>query len=164
LLVERFDHGVAEALEQGKTMLMLRLPGDAPGVELGWWGISKQAGTAIARHPAFGDFPHDGCLNELLLRLVDRTVSSSDEALHQVEPLMVGRGSAGYLLHVFQARAGRGKLLASGLNLLADYPEAEYLLDQFIRYARSSQFEPKGILDPNNPGKPFMENEPRLWK
>ena len=43
-----------------KTVLMLRLPGEAPGVQLGWWAISKQAGTAIARHPAFSDFPHDG--------------------------------------------------------------------------------------------------------
>jgi hypothetical protein len=43
------------------------------------------------------------------------------------------------------ARVGEGKLLATGLNLVSDNPEAVYLLDQFIRYARSEQFAPKGI-------------------
>jgi beta-galactosidase len=151
LLAEQLDSAATNALAQGKNVLLLRLPGPAPGVQLGWWAISKQAGTAIARHPAFGDFPHDTYLNELWFRLVDRTVSASDEALHQVEPLMVGRGSAGCLLHVFQARAGHGKLLASGLKLLSAQPEAQYLLDQFIRYARSSQFQPQGTLDLSAP-------------
>jgi hypothetical protein len=70
---------------------------------------------------------------------------------------MVGRGSAGYLMHVFEARVGRGKLLASGLNLLSENPEAEYLLAQFIRYARSAQFQPQGTLDVNNPGKVWSQ-------
>jgi hypothetical protein len=48
---------------------------------------------------------------------------------------------------VFQARAGKGKLLATGLNLVSDHPEAIYLLDQFICYARSPQFRPKGTFD-----------------
>jgi beta-galactosidase len=148
LLAEHFDRTVTNALAQGKTVLMLQLPGEAPGVQLGWWAISKQAGTAIARHPAFGDFPHDGCLNELWFRLVHRTVNPVEPAWHQVEPLMVGRGSAGYLVHVLQAKAGRGKLFASGLSLLSDRPEAEYLLDQFIRYAGSPQFQPQGTFQP----------------
>jgi hypothetical protein len=62
------------------------------------------------------------------------------------------------LLDVFQAKAGRGKLLASGLNLLSEDPEAVYLLDRFIRYARSPQFQPRGTLDPNNPGMTFKKN------
>lgn len=152
-LVERFDGVATAALQAGKAVLLLHLPGEAPGVQLGWWAISKQAGTAIARQPAFGDFPNDGYLDELWFRLIDRTVSPADGALHHVEPLMVGRGNAGYLLHVFQARAGQGKLLASGLNLLSENPEAEYLLGQLIRYARSDQFQPQGTLDLNNPGK-----------
>jgi hypothetical protein len=92
-------------------------------------------------------------MDELWFRLPGRTVSLPDEALRHVEPLMVGRGSAGYLLHVFQAKAGRGKLLASGLKLLGTEPEAEFLLDQFIRYARSPQFQPQGLLDLNAAGK-----------
>ncbi|HVM50298.1 MAG TPA: hypothetical protein VMU04_19880 [Candidatus Acidoferrum sp.] len=147
LLSEYLDAAATNALAQGRGVLLLSLSGPQPGNALGWWAIGKQAGTAIARHVAFGDFPHDGYLNELLFRITDHTASSSDAALHGVEPLMVGRGSAGYLLHVFQARAGRGKLLASGLKLLGPEPEAECLLDQFIAYARSPAFQPRGVLN-----------------
>ena len=153
LLADRFNLTVVHALEQGRNILLLQLPGGAPGVELGWWGRGEQAGTAIARHPAFGDFPHDGYLNELLFRELGSTISPADEAVHQVEPLIITRGSSGYLLYGFQAKAGPGKLLASGLKLLSEYPEAAYLLDQFIDYARSAEFQPQGIIDPNNPGK-----------
>jgi beta-galactosidase len=147
-LTERFDTNAVAALRQGKNVLLLQLPGVAPGVQLGWWAIGKQAGTAIARHPAFGDFPHEGFLDELLFRLSGRTVGMvENQSLRQVEPLMVTRGSAGYLLDVFEAGAGAGKLLASGLNLFSEYPEAAYLLDQFIRYARSPEFQPRGKLD-----------------
>ena len=147
LLCKRFDTNALTALRGGKTVLLLGLPGPTPGVQLGWWAIGKQAGTAIARHPAFGDFPHDVYMDELWFRLIGRTAEANNEALHQVEPLMVGRGSAGYLLHVFAARVGEGKLLASGLNLMSENPEAAHLLDQFIRYARSPEFHPQGTLD-----------------
>lgn len=157
LLAERLDRTMIHALDQGKTVVLLRLPGVAPGVELGWWSIREQAGTAIARHPVFGGFPHHGCVDELLFRLLGRTVSLNDEAVHQVEPLMAGRGSAGYLLHVFQARAGKGRLLASGLELLSPNPEAIWLLDQFVRYVRSPAFQPQGTFDPDHLDRTWTE-------
>ena len=97
--------------------------------------------------PAFGDFPHDGYLNELWFRIVDTTVRAGLPGIKSVEPLMVGDGRIGYLIHVFQAKAGKGKLLASGLDLLSDKPEAAYLLDQFIQYVQSDRFQPSGTLD-----------------
>ncbi len=157
LLADRLDDVVVKALDDGVTVLLVRLPGPSPGVEMGWWAIRAQAGTAIARHPAFGAFPHEGYLSELWFRLIGGTVSAADEALREVEPLMVGRGSAGYLLHVFQARAGKGRLLASGLELLSDHPEAAWLLDQLIRYARSDEFQPRGVFDPRKPGKTWAD-------
>lgn len=160
LLAENFDSAATNALAQGKAVLLLSLPGPQPGVALGWWAISKQAGTAIAPHPAFGDFPHEGYLDECWFRLAGRTVSLSDATWHGVEPLMVGRGSAGYLLHVFQARVGRGRLLASGLKLLSAEPEAQYLLDQFIRYAHSAQFAPEGRLDEELAGQRLSAGTP----
>ena len=156
LLTEHLDSVATNALGQGKAVLLLSLPGPQPGISLGWWALSKQAGTAIApHHPAFGDFPNEGYMDELWFRLLGRTVSLPNEALRRVELLMVGRGSAGYLLHVFQAKAGRGRLLASGLKLLGPEPEAEHLLDQFVRYARSPQFQPQGTLDLTAAGKLF---------
>jgi len=156
-ITERFDTNAVAALQQGQKVLLVQLPGAAPGVQLGWWAISKQAGTAIARHPAFGDFPHEGYLNELMFRLLGHTVSMAEnQGLRQGEPLMVTRGGAGYLLDVFQANAGKGKLFASGLNLVSEYPEAVYLLDQFVRYARSPDFQPQGALDPDSALKDLM--------
>lgn len=157
------EPGVLEALEQGKSVVALSLPGFnvlRPGVSLGWWQITNQTGTAIAQHPAFGDFPHEGFLDQGWFRLVD-TAERLDPG-HQfrtVEPLMsgIGRetgyafGTAGYPLgfnlYAFQARTGQGKLLSTGLNLSSDYPEAIHLLNQFIRYALSPQFQPQGTFD-----------------
>ncbi len=114
---------------------------------MGWWVQGPQTGTAVARHPAFGDFPHDGYLNELLFPILGCAVKAGQPSFKSVEPLMVGAGQWGYLLHVFQARAGPGKVLGSGLDLLSDRPEAAWLLDQFIRYVQSDRFQPAGTLD-----------------
>ena len=160
------DPGVSEALEQGKSVICLSLPGYSllrPGTALGEWasaGVSNQAGTAIADHPAFGSFPHGRFLDQGWFRLVD-TAEKLDEghAFRNVDPLMVGIGRRsdyvfgnlgyplGFNLYVFQARVGPGKLLASGLNLKSTTPESVYLLDQFIRYAQSPEFQPKGTFD-----------------
>ena len=147
VLANYLDGAAVNALEQGKRVLLLRLAGQNPGVGLGWWAPGPQTGTAVARHPAFGDFPHDGYLNELFFRLIGNAVPLRDGGYEQVEPLLVGHGNLGYLLHVFEAKAGHGKLLASGLNLLSGTPEADYLLDQFIQYVRSDRFDPTGTLD-----------------
>ena len=168
LIVARnlLEPGVSEALEQGKNVICLSLPGYSlmrPGTALGEWasaGVSNQAGTAIADHPAFGSFPHGPFLDQGWFRLVD-TAEKLDEghAFRNVEPLMVGIGRRsdyvfgnlgyplGFNLYVFQARVGKGKLLASGLNLKSIDIESVYLLDQFIRYAQSPEFQPKGTFD-----------------
>lgn len=147
LLASSLSQPVAEWLERGNKAMLLKLEGPNPGVGLGWWGLGPQTGTAIARHAAFGDFPHDGYLDEGWFRLVGNTLRLSDGGYEGVEPLMVGHGSLGYLVHVFEARADRGRLLGSGLNLLSGKPEANYLLDRFVRYVRSEQFHPRGTFD-----------------
>lgn len=145
LIVDRMDGAVVlDALAGGKSVVLVALHGPKPGVRPGWWGTSNQSGTAIADDPAFGDFPHDGYLNHLFFRLVKNTVKCRDKEYRGVEKLMVNRGKQGYLAHVFQANAGRGKLLACGLDVLSDNVEAAYLLDQFINYVRSPRFAPRG--------------------
>lgn len=157
------DPGVVDALKRGKRVVCLTLPGYnilKPGVRLGWWQVTNQTGAAIAQHPAFGDFPHDGFLNSGWFRMVDTAEKlDAGHKFRQVEPLMVGIGREtaygfgtlgyplGFNLYAFQSRAEQGKLLATGLNLMSENPEAVYLLDQFIRYARSEKFAPQGRLD-----------------
>jgi hypothetical protein len=157
------EPGVLDALKRGKSVICLSLPGYhplQPGTELAAWSVSNQTGTAIANHPAFGDYPNNGYLDQGWFRLVDRAEKlDPGHKFRGVEPLMVGIGRAtgysfgtlgyplGFNLYAFQARAGRGKLLATGLNLVGDNPEAVYLLDQFIRYVRSEKFAPHGTFD-----------------
>ncbi|MFH1731964.1 MAG: sugar-binding domain-containing protein [Planctomycetota bacterium] len=146
LITDRMDGAFFDALAGGKSVVLVGLPGPRPGLHPGWWLIGhggEQTGIAVADHPAFGDFPHQGYLNHLFFRLVNNTVKCRDEAYRGVEKLMVNRGPQGCLAHVFQAKAGKGKLFASGLNLLNGNTEAAYLLDQFIRYARSDRFQPR---------------------
>ena len=65
--------GVLDALKRGKSVICLSLPGYhplQPGTELAAWSISNQTGTAIANHPAFGDYPNNGYLDQGWFRLV----------------------------------------------------------------------------------------------
>jgi len=154
VILDRMDRPFFDALGKGKSVVMVGLRGPRPGLNQEWPN-ARQKGTAVADHPAFGDFPHQGYLNYLFFRLVKNTVKCREKAYRGTEKLMVNRGKwpQGYLAHVFQAKAGKGKLLASGLNLLNDNIEAAYLLDQFIRYARSDRFRPKGTFGIEAAGK-----------
>jgi len=158
-----YEEGIIEALEQGKKVIACSLPGFDllnAGTRLGWWGTTNQTGTAIARHPAFGDYPNEGYLDQAWFRLVSKAEKLDPGHNYKtVEPLMIGSGRIlsvnpgeatakfGYNLYTFQAVAGNGKLLATELKLLSDLPEAAYLLDQFIKYAKSDKFRPKGEFD-----------------
>jgi hypothetical protein len=117
-------------------------------------------------HAAWGDFPHEAHLDQGMFHLIDLTEKlDPGHHLREVEPIMVGIGRAktyfrdclgyplGFNLHVFQAKVGPGRLLASGLQLRNDLPEAVYLLDQFLRYARSDDFQPKGSLQMIQPSR-----------
>ena len=163
LITDRMDGDFLDSLQAGKSVLLVSLDGPEPGLIAPWWmsgfayhkpagyehHAAIQVGTAVDDHPAFGDFPHDGHLNHLFFRLIDNTIKCSDQEYRQVEKLMVnhGKSSQGYLAHVFQAKAGTGKLLACGLDVLSENVEAAYLLDQFIRYVRSPLFLPEGEFD-----------------
>ena len=149
LVTDRLSEETLQALGAGKDVLLIGLGSltpKKPGVSLGWWGIGPQAGTAVIDHPAWGVFPRQGYMNRLFFGIVSEAVQLNGDFDH-VDKLMVGDGSWGYLIHVFQARAGKGRLFGCGLDLLSERPEAMYLLDQFMRYAASKDFKPEGDLD-----------------
>ena len=149
LLVTDNAGSARQALEQGKRVLWLnRSPALTPEAtfRLGWWIKSRQSGTALARHLAFGDFPHDGYLSPLFYRLINRSEPLTP-AFRDVEKLMVGTGNAGYQLYAWQAKVGQGRLLSTTLDLLGGTPEGSSLLDEMIAYARSERFQPQGSFD-----------------
>ncbi len=147
-LTDCYDETACALLQKGRRVLLLNLQGVTPGTALGWWTRSPQTGTIVAHSPVLGDYPHDGFLDRQFFRLLGTASPLTDLSLREVEPVVIGHGSEGYLVSLFQAHAAKGRLLASGLHLLPDAPESKYLLDQMIRCVTSSAWDPKGRLDP----------------
>lgn len=149
LIASEHDPEVTAALESGRRVVLLDRCKSPDNVQLGWWLLGNQTGTAMARHPAFGDFPHNGFLSPLWFRIVKRPeLLQADNGFCGAEPLMVGDGLYGYSLYLCQAQVGKGRLLrACGLDVLTDTPEGVYLLDALLGYARSEAFTPKASLD-----------------
>ena len=117
-------------------------------MSLGWWSIGNQTGTAMLRHPVFGDFPHAGHLSPLWFQIVRvAPLLRSEDKFRGVEPLMVGEGKDGYFVYVSQAHVGQGRLLrVCGLDVLTDTPERAKLLDAMLDYVRSDAFAPQATL------------------
>ncbi len=139
----------AEALARGQRVVTLAGTEGKPNVSLGWWWMGRQVGTALAQHPALAALPHEGVLSPLLFRLVLQTGKPMPYAgLAQDDMLMVGEGGEMCFLYLAQANVGSGKaLMAFGLNLLAETPEAAALLDGLVDYAASDRFAPKSCVE-----------------
>ena len=143
--------GDPAALAPGRRVVLLEPTQPVPNVKLEWWWIGDQAGTAMAKHPVFGDFPHDGILSPLWFAILKHAdVLQPGDIYRNAEPLMVGEGILGYSLYLSQARIGQARLLrADGLDLVTTTAqESTWLLDQLLDYARSDAFAPRAALDP----------------
>jgi hypothetical protein len=154
LVTETLGSQDIDFLKSGGTVLLLGLKNFSPlqpGIWLGWWGPNNQRGTAMADSPAFGSFPTEGGMPSFaIFRIIGEAALLKENWVNHVDPLMVTLSRDGYSMSVFQCRVGSGKLFASGLDLLSGKPEGSYLLDQFIKYVQSDQFQPKNLLAPND--------------
>ena len=136
-------------LAAGKRVILINRTTGKPNVSLGWWAMGEQVGTAFARHPALGDFPHEGYLSPLAFRILKtgRKLPSLT-GLRPDEMFVVGEGLDSYFLYAGEARIKQGRaLMTFGLDLLSGHPEGTCLLDGLIRYARSDAFNPQGEID-----------------
>ena len=158
LIASENDPEALASLSAGRRVVLLDRCKAPDNVQLGWWLLGNQMGTAMARHPVFGDFPHEGTLSPLWFRIVKRPdLLQPDNGFCGAEPLMVGEGIDGYSLYLCQARVGKGRLIrACGLDVLTDTPEGMCLLDAILAYARSEAFSPEASLD--------EERLARRWK
>jgi hypothetical protein len=138
--------GTQNAIVKEKRVLILGDASGEPNVRLGWWWIGDQVGTAFAKHPVYGNFPHNEYLTPLWFRLIKRGMPiSSEMPFEKLEYLSVGEGRNNYFMYIAQTAAGtNGKILIThGLDVLTETPEGSYLLDQMLRYIDSEQFQPK---------------------
>lgn len=160
LITSSIDHA-KDACDKGKRVVLLSFRGftlQSPKAEGGEWNPTPQQGTAIDHvFPVFRHFPIKSYLEPVFKRLINTALPMSP-ALQNVRPFMVGAGvlpgrkgetRQGFLLYAYETASGKGRLLATGLNLLSEAPEAAALLDGFIAYAQSDAFNPKGSFDFN---------------
>lgn len=138
---------VASALAAGKRVILIHGAEGKPNVSLGWWWMGTQVGTALAKHPALGDFPHEGYLSPLAFRILKQGKALPFAGVRPEEMIVVGEGLHGYFLYAGEARAAAGRVLMTfGLDVVSGTPEGACLLDGMIRYARSDAFNPKGVV------------------
>ena len=99
--------------------------------------MGNQVGTALLRHPVFGDLPHEGHLSPLLFRIVGKG-KPLDGAVYKGEDLfMIGEGGDKCFAYLAKRNVGEGIAVESfGLDLLSGRPEGAAILDGMIDYAR----------------------------
>jgi hypothetical protein len=148
LLISRFGApDVGAALAAGQRVILINGTEGKPNVNLGWWSMGNQVGTAFAKHPALGDFPHDGTLSPLAFRILKQGWKLPLAGMLPEEMMVVGEGRDAYFLYAGETRVDAGRVLMTfGLDLLSGTPEGTCLLDGMIRYARSDAFNPKGVV------------------
>lgn len=144
VVIGSWDHPLLiEANQKGKRGIMIGPSEGEPNVKLGWWSLGDQIGTAFARHPVFGDFPHDGKLSPLWFRLIKRGHELPiDPKFGDFQHFAVGEGQKQYFTYICQKKGPDGQqlLITRGVDLLADTPEGAYLLDAMMDYAKSDAF------------------------
>ncbi len=145
LLVRQSDPVLYNALAEGRSVLLIGNAMGNPNVRLGWWSLGSQLGTTFAKHSAFGNFPNSANINPLWFRIIKQGMIdlNTENELGHFEPLAVGEGVDTYYLYLGQCMIGKSRLFASfGIDLLAPLPESCALLDNFINYVRSKDFQP----------------------
>ena len=110
-----------------------------PNVKLGWWWMGDQVGTALLKHPVFGDLPHEGVLSPLIFRIVGKGRPLSGAGMNERDLFMVGEGGRDCFAYLARRRIGEVQAVESfGLDLLSGKPEGTAILDGMIRYAKGN--------------------------
>jgi len=133
---------ISAAKAQGRKMLVLAHASEWPDVQLGWWSLGTQVGTAFeAGHPAFGDFPVRPWMNELWFRLIRKGAltlnAETREFMKSAIPLAVGEGQSAWSLYLAESLDHR-ILWTFAIDLLQDQPEAEWLLGELVDYLKKN--------------------------
>ena len=127
------------AVARGQRLVTIDGADGATNVNLGWWWMGDQVGTAIRRHPALGDFPHDGVLSPLLFRILKRGRELPAADVKPEEMIIVGEGGDRCFLYLSERRCGDATVIAChGLDLLSDTPEGAALLDALVLPAQDA--------------------------
>ena len=135
------EAGSAEAeaaLKAGRRVVAIGKAEGVPNVKLGWWWMGDQVGTALLKHPVFGDLPHEGYLSPLLFRIVGKGKPLDGAGYREEDLFMVGEGGKKCFAYLARRNVGKGMAVESfGLDLLSGKPEGAAILDGMIDFARN---------------------------
>ena len=153
LVVETLDESTRKALTDGAKVIFLPKDDDTtlPRRDAPFW--REVAMWLPTGHPVLGDFPHDNYVDLQFIGLTQRKPFDTRDFRGDITPLVWGingRYMGGVMLvdYIFEARVGKGKLLACCLNTRGDDNLAgRHLLQQLVRYASSEAFNPSGSGD-----------------
>ena len=131
------------ALSLGCRVVAIGKAEGVPNVKLGWWRMGKQVGTALLKHPVFGDLPHEGFLSPLLFRIIGNGRRLFGSGIAEKDLFMVGEGREDCFAYLARRRVGDGVAVESfGLDLLSGKPEGTAILDGMINFAREMDEAP----------------------
>lgn len=100
---------------------------------------SGNLATVVKRHPALGDFPHEGWCGWQFRHLMEGAGAVQLEAGVPFDPIIDVVSSVKYPVRqsfLFEYRVGKGKLLVCSLAFREDDPAADYLKNAILVYAR----------------------------
>lgn len=134
---------LVEAITAGCRILVISPTSEEPDVQLGWWSLGTQIGTAIGNHPLWETFPTEAWMDELWFRLIRKGGHDlrAPTPLGRLTPLVVGEGRDSYSLYLGEGNIGKSHVLATfAVALLQGTPEALCLLEESVRYLQKGNF------------------------
>jgi hypothetical protein len=169
-VTDAFTEEVVRYVESGGKVLLLS-EGDLPvvrGPHCNLFrtvpyntGSTGNMGTLIADHPALRQFPHEGWCDLQFLRLISGVWPLDLDALKpaRIDPIVRCIGHYKTMrnqAYLFEAAMGRGAFVATTFDIAHSFsarPEAQFMLDELLRYCLSAEFRPRNEL----PAKFFID-------
>jgi hypothetical protein len=159
LVTTRLNKNIVGYLKAGGRVLLLdaepTFSVEKTNFRLSSWDGGGPSGTILDPcHPALREMPSDGWCDLQFYPLIQNSKTVLLTSLPvKIEPLVrcIDRPTRlANRAYLFEASAGRGKLLVSGFNfpqaLKENDPAGIFLLDHLMRYALGSDFNPKAAL------------------
>lgn len=165
IVTPRLTPRVLRELTNGARVLLTddrrTFPAQNASFKTAWWKGDARGdfvyGNRFAKHKALAAFPNDGYGDLQAYELLDNARAMNlDEIPGQIEPIIRVLDTPETMRRMaclWEARAGRGKLLVSGLNLSTKPnqgdPAAEWMYVLLTRYASGGDFRPRAELSAN---------------
>ncbi|MHB0998263.1 MAG: glycoside hydrolase family 2 protein [Armatimonadota bacterium] len=147
LVTDSLDKTVSKALEDGARVIYLAPQDDnrLPRKDTPFW--REMMIWLPIGHPALGDFPHDGIADTQFIDMTQGRPFDTSAFKPEIDPIIWGMNARfmQYIQvdYIFQANVGKGKLIASCLNLRGENNVAgQYLLECLVKYASGGEFKP----------------------